>query len=102
MPDSNRALPIRVDLRLTADERQYLNDEAAKRGISRQDYLRRLVLAPEGVTADLPEYRPVVMSRGRDAIDRAVTALLRQYNCIPASKIEPIVCTVICALASEA
>lgn len=102
MPDCNRSLPIRVDLRLTEEERQYLNDEAATRGISRQDLLRRLVLAPNGQTADLPAYKPVVMSRGRDAIDRAVTALLRQYNCIPASKIEPIVCTVICALAAEA
>ena len=101
MPDCNRSLPIRVDLRLTEEERNYLNEEADTRGISRQDLLRRLVLAPKSQTADLPAYKPVVVSRGRRSIDRAMTAVARQYNCIPSHQLEPLVCTIICALTEE-
>jgi hypothetical protein len=101
MPDCNRTLPVRIDLRLTEDERQYLNDEAETRGISRQDLLRRLVLAPAGETADLPACKPVVVSHGRRSIDRAMAAVARQYNCIPSHQLEPLVCTVICALTEQ-
>ena len=48
MTESNRSLPVRVDLRLTVEERNYLTSEADKRGMSRQDMLRQLVLTPEG------------------------------------------------------
>ncbi len=101
MPESNRSLPVRVDLRLTEGERNYLTSEAEKRGMSRQDMLRQLVLTPEGQSSSLPAYKPVVVSQGRDAIDRAMTAVMRQYSCVPASKLEGIICTVICALAAE-
>ena len=49
----------------------------------------------------LPGYKPVVVSKGRDAIDRAISAVSRQYNGIPRHQLEPIICTVICALAAE-
>jgi len=62
MPDCNRALPIRVDLRLTEEERQYLNKEALDRGVSRQELLRKLVLTPEGQTAEIPAYKPVMFA----------------------------------------
>ena len=101
MTESTRSLPVRVDLRLTAEERDYLTSEAEKRGISRQDMLRQLVLTPEGQASSLPAYKPVVVSQGRDSIDRAMTAVMRQYSCVPASKLEGIICTVICALAAE-
>ena len=43
MTEPTRALPVRVDLRLTVEERNYLTSEAEKRGMSRQDMLRQLV-----------------------------------------------------------
>lgn len=101
MTESTRSLPVRVDLRLTEAERDYLTSEAAKRLMSRQDLLRQLVLTPEGQSSSLPAYRPVVVSQGRDAIDRAIDAVTRQYHCIPRHQLEPIVCTVICALTAE-
>jgi hypothetical protein len=101
MTESTRSLPVRVDLRLTEAERDYLTSEAQKRGISRQDMLRQLVLTPKGHSSSLPAYKPVVVSQGRDAIDRAMTAVMRQYSCVPASKLEGIICTVICALTAE-
>ena len=101
MTQPTRSLPVRVDLRLTEAERDYLTSEAQKRGISRQDMLRQLVLPPEGQASSLPSYKPVVVSQGRDAIDRAIDAVTRQYHCIPRHQLEPIVCTVICALTAE-
>ena len=99
MPDCNRQFPVRVDVRLTEAERDYLTEEAVKRGMSRQDMLRRLLLAEMDSVAPVREYKPVVLSNGREAIDRAITAVTRQYNCIPRHQLEPVVCTVIAAVA---
>ena len=101
MPEATRSLPVRIDLRLTAEERDYLTNEAEKRGMSRQEMLRQLVLTPEGQSSPLLGYKPVVVSKGRDAIDRAISAVSRQYNGIPRHQLEPIICTVICALTAE-
>ena len=38
---------------------------------------------------------------GRDLSTEDMTAVMRQYSCVPASKLEGIICTVICALAAE-
>jgi len=38
---------------------------------------------------------------GRKSIDRAIEAVSRQYHGIPKHQLEPIVCTIICALAAE-
>ena len=101
MSESNRRYPVRVDVRLTEEEREYLNQEAVKRDMSRQDMMRKLLLSDIDAVDPVKDYKPVVVSNGRDAIDRAMTAVMRQYNCVPASKLEGIICTVICALAAE-
>ena len=101
MSESNRRFPVRVDVRLTNEEREYLTQEAIKRDMSRQDMMRKLLLSDIDAVGSVKEYKPVVVSNGRDAIDRAMTAVMRQYNCVPASKLEGIICTVICALAAE-
>ena len=101
MPESNRRYPVRVDVRLTESEREYLSQEAQKRDMSRQDLMRKLLLSDLDSVEPVKEYKPVVMSNGRDGIDRAMTAVMRQYSCVPASKLEGIICTVICALAAE-
>ena len=101
MSESNRRYPVRVDVRLTEAEREYLSQEAVKRDMSRQDLMRKLLLSGIDSVEPVNDYKPVAVSNGRDAIDRAMTAVMRQYNCVPASKLEGIICTVICALAAE-
>ena len=102
MSESNRRYPVRVDVRLTEEERDYLSQEAVKRDMSRQDMMRKLLLSDIDAVAPVKDYKPVVVSQGRDSIDRAMTAVMRQYSCVPASKLEGIICTVICALAADA
>lgn len=101
MPDYNRQFPVRVEVRLTEEEREFLTEEAVKRDMSRQDMLRRLLLADLDSVAPVKGYRPVVVSEGREAIDRAITAVTRQYSCIPRHQLEPVVCTVIAAVAGK-
>lgn len=101
MPDYNRQFPVRVEVRLTEEEREFLTEEAVKRDMSRQDMLRKLLLADLNSVAPVKGYRPVVVSEGREAIDRAITAVTRQYNCIPRHQLEPVVCTVIAAVAGK-
>tara|TARA_A100001201_G_scaffold77194_1_gene69550 strand:- start:749 stop:1057 length:309 start_codon:yes stop_codon:yes gene_type:complete len=101
MSESDRPYSVRVDVRLTEAEREYLTQEAIKRDMSRQDMMRKLLLSDIDAVDPVKDYKPVVVSNGRDAIDRAMTAVMRQYNCVPASKLEGIICTVICALAAE-
>ena len=101
MPEANRSLPVRVDVRMTEPEREYLTQEAIKRDMSRQDLMRKLLLSELDSVESVKDYKPVVVSQGRDSIDRAMTAVMRQYSCVSASKLEGIICTVICALAAE-
>tara|TARA_R110002020_G_scaffold61953_4_gene166350 strand:+ start:73 stop:378 length:306 start_codon:yes stop_codon:yes gene_type:complete len=100
MPDCNRAYPCRIDVRLTEDERESLTQEALKRGISRQELLRARVLSEANQPAPVPEIRPVHYSKGRGSIDRAIAAVNRRYS-IPSKQLEPLICTVICALNSK-
>ena len=101
MPEATRALPVRVDVRLTESEREFLTQQAIKRDMSRQDLMRKLLLSGLDSVGPVKDYKPVVVSQGRDSIDRAMAAVLRQYSGVPASKLEGIICTVICALAAE-
>ena len=61
--------------------------------------LGKILLTDQDSVAPVKEYKPVVVSRGRDAIDRAIIAVMRQYNCIPRHQLEPI--TVITAVAEQ-
>lgn len=97
MPDCNRTYPVRVDVRLTEEERNQLNEEALQRGIPRQELLRARVLSEANQPAAIPEIKPKHYSKGRDSIDRAIAAVNRQYD-VPRHQVEPLVCTVICAL----
>jgi len=101
MPDCNRTYPIRVDVRLTEAERDALNVEAMQRGIPRQELLRARVLSEANQPAPVPEIKPVHYSRGRSVIDRAIAAVNRRYD-VPHAQLEPLICTVICALNEKA
>ena len=80
MPDCNRTYPCRIDVRLTEAEREFLNEQALKRGISRQELLRARVLSEANQPAPIPEIKPVHFSRGRDSIDTAMHAVNKRYN----------------------
>lgn len=97
MPDCNRTYPCRIDVRLTEAEREALNEQALKRGISRQELLRARVLSEANQPAPVPEIKQKHYSKGRDVIDRAMDAVNRRYD-IPHAQLEPLICTVICAL----
>jgi len=97
MPDANRTYPVRVDVRLTKEERDALSAEALQRGITRQELLRARVLSEANQPAPIPEIKPVHYSKGRSSIDQAIAAVNRRYD-IPRSQVEPLICTVICAL----
>jgi len=83
----------RIEFDATPEERNRLNMEAAAHGMSRKELIRERVLYPQRVAS---------LGSGRDCIDRAISAVSRQYNGIPRHQLEPIICTVICALAAAA
>ncbi len=101
MPDCNRTYPVRVDVRLTEAERDALNTEALQRGIPRQELLRARVLSKANQPAPVPEIKPVHFSKGRAVIDSVMAAVNRRYD-IPSKQLEPLICTVICALNAKA
>jgi len=97
MPDCNRAYPVRIDVRVTEQERDSLNTQAIQRGIPRQELLRARVLSEANQPAAVPEIKQKHYSKGRASIDRAIAAVNRRYD-VPHSQLEPLICTVICAL----
>ena len=82
----------RIEFRVSEEERQRLDLEAVAHQCSRPELIRKRVFSNES---------PQPLHGGRDAIDRAITAVTRQYQGIPRHHLEPIVCTVICALAAD-
>ena len=86
---------------MCSSDLEFLTQQAIKRDMSRQDLMRKLLLSELDSVEPVKDYKPVVVSQGRDAIDRAMTAVMRQYSCVPASKLEGIICTAVCALAAE-
>jgi len=86
----------RIEFRVSEEERQRLDLEAVAHQCSRPELIRKRVFAKEA-----PAEAPQQLRGGRDAIDRAITAVTRQYSGIPRHHLEPIVCTVICALAAD-
>lgn len=101
MTKPNRSLPVRVDLRLSPEERDRLTVEAKERGIARQELIRSRVLATDDAPAVLPRKKPLFRHSGRETIDRAIHAVQRVYPGMPTQRLEPIVCSVICAIAAE-
>ena len=93
----SRKFPVRIDVRVTEQEREFLNTQAIQRGIPRQELLRARVLSEANQPAPVPPIKPVHYSKGRASVDRAIAAVNRRYD-IPRSQVESLICTVICAL----
>jgi hypothetical protein len=59
------------------------------------------VLSEANQPAPVPEIKQKHYSKGRASIDRAIAAVNRRYD-IPSKQLEPLICTVICALNEKA
>lgn len=81
----SRKLP-RVEFAVTPEERKMLDSEAEIMNCTRQELIRD---------------RLFTKRVGRQTIDLAIETVTRRYQEIPRHQLEPIVCTVICALAAE-
>ena len=81
----SKKLP-RVEFVVTPEERRMLDSEAEIMNCTRQELIRDRLFTKRA---------------GRQAIDRAIEIVTRRYQGIPRHQLEPIVCTVICALAAE-
>jgi hypothetical protein len=81
----SKKLP-RVEFVVTPEERRMLDSEAEVMNCTRQELIRDRLFTKRA---------------GRQAIDRAIETVTRRYQGIPRHQLEPIVCTVICALAAE-
>ena len=97
----SRKFPVRIDVRVTEQEREFLNTQAIQRGIPRQELLRARVLSEANQPAPVPPIKPVHYSKGRASVDRAIAAVNRRYD-IPRAQVESLICTVICALNEKA
>ncbi|NCW69667.1 MAG: hypothetical protein EBV86_14110 [Marivivens sp.] len=76
----------RVEFVVTPEERKMLDSEAEIMNCTRQELIRD---------------RLFTKRVGRQTIDLAIETVTRRYQGIPRHQLEPIVCTVICALAAE-
>ena len=63
MPEATRSLPVRVDVRMTEPEREYLTQEAIKRDMSRQDLMRKLLLSELDSVEPVKDYKPLLFHR---------------------------------------
>ena len=81
----SKKLP-RVEFVVTPEERKILDNDAEMRTCNQQELIRDRLFTKRA---------------GRQAIDRAIETVTRRYQGIPRHQLEPIVCTVICALAAE-
>ena len=69
----------RIEFDATPEERNRLNAEAAAHGLTRKELIRERVLYPKRIAG---------LGNGRDCIDRAITAVTRQYSGIPRHQLE--------------
>lgn len=97
----SRTYPVRIDVRVTEQERDFLTTQAIQRGIPRQELLRARLLSEANQPAPVPEIKQKHFSKGRAGIDKAIAAVSRRYD-VPSKQLEPLICTVICALNEKA
>jgi len=81
----SKKLP-RVEFAVTPEERKMLDSEAEIMNCTRQELIRDRLFTKRA---------------GRQTIDLAIETVTRRYQGISRRQLEPIVCTVICALAAE-
>ena len=91
----------RVTVRLTDEELEALDAQAHKRRMPRSTLIKEAIASAVNPPSKKSIKPSVHLDSGRAAIDNAVTAVTRMFPDISRQRVEPIVCTVICAMASK-
>lgn len=91
----------RVSIRLTDTELEFLDAQAHRRRMPRSALIKEAIASAVNPPAKKSIRSSVHLDSGRDTIDRAVLAVTRMFPDIARHRVEPIVCTVICAMAAN-
>ena len=91
----------RVTVRLTDTELEFLDAQAHRRRIPRSTLIKEAIAAAVSPPNKKSIKPSVHLDSGKSTIDQAVTAVTRMFPDISRHRVEPIVCTVICAMAAN-
>ena len=91
----------RVTIRLTDTELEFLDAQAQRRRMPRSALIKEAIAAAVSPPAKKSIKPSVHLDSGRSTIDQAVTAVTRMFPDLNRHRVEPIVCTVICAMAAN-
>ena len=91
----------RVTIRLTDTELEYLDAQAQRRRMPRSALIKEAIASAVSPPTKKSVKPSVHLDSGKSTIDQAVTAVTRMFPDISRHRIEPIVCTVICAMAAN-
>ena len=91
----------RVTIRLTDTELEYLDAQAQRRRMPRSTLIKEAIASAVSPPTKKSVKPSVYLDSGKSTIDQAVTAVTRMFPDISRHRIEPIVCTVICAMAAN-
>jgi len=91
----------RVTVRLTDEELEALDAQAHKRRMPRSALIKEAIASAVSPPAKKSIKPSVHLDSGRSTIDQAVTAVTRMFPDLNRHRVEPIVCTVICAMAAN-
>ena len=91
----------RVSVRFTDEELEALDAQAQKRRMPRSALIKEAIASAVSPPAKKSIKPSVHLDSGRKTIDQAVTAVARMFPDIARHRVEPIVCTVICAMAAN-
>jgi len=91
----------RVSVRLTDTELEFLDAQAHKRRIPRSTLIKEAIASAVSPPTKKSIKPSVSLDSGKNTIDRAVVAVRRMFPELNRHRVEPIVCTVICAMAAN-
>ena len=91
----------RVTVRLTDEELEALDAQAQRRRMPRSTLIKEAIAAAVSPPAKRSIKPSVHLDSGKSTIDQAVTAVARMFPDLNRHRVEPIVCTVICAMAAN-
>jgi|11_taG_2_1085331.scaffolds.fasta_scaffold06713_5 hypothetical protein len=91
----------RVTVRLSDEELEALDAQAHKRRMPRSALIKEAIASVVSPPTKKSIKPSVHLDSGRNTIDQAVLAVTRMFPDIARHRVEPIVCTVICAMAAN-
>ena len=91
----------RVTVRLTDEELEALDAQAHKRRMPRSALIKEAIASAVSPPVKKSIKPSVHLDSGKSTIDQAVIAVTRMFPDLNRYRVEPIVCTVICAMAAN-